>query len=161
MDREAWWATIWTITLAWQVDCLLLSHQGSPIIGNKKLLSKNSLLILHLLLPSVDYEFLTWLPSLLSRPSTGNRWHFLSITLDEGKKKNPYILNVKPFISTIQPFSLSCIAEWNGNPLQCSCLESPRDGAAWWAAVYGVKQSRTRLKWLSSSSSSMGIFIKV
>ena len=51
-------------------------------------------------------------------------------------------------------FSLSCIGEGNGNPLQCSCLENPRDRGAWWAAVYGVAQSRTRLKRLSSSSSS-------
>ena len=50
-------------------------------------------------------------------------------------------------------FSLSCIGEGNGNPLQCSCLENPRDGGAWWAAIYGVAQSWTRLKWLSSSSS--------
>ena len=50
-------------------------------------------------------------------------------------------------------FSLSCIGKGNGNPLQCSCLENPRDGRAWWAAVYGVAQSRTRLKRLSSSSS--------
>ena len=49
-------------------------------------------------------------------------------------------------------FSLSCIGEGNGNPLQCSCLENPRDGGAWWTAVYGVAQNRTRLKWLSSSS---------
>ena len=50
-------------------------------------------------------------------------------------------------------FSLSCIGEGNGNPFQCSCLENPRDGRAWWAAVYGVTQSRTQLKQLSSSSS--------
>ena len=50
-------------------------------------------------------------------------------------------------------FSLSCIGEGNGNPLQCSDLENPRDGGAWWAAVYGVSQSRTRMKRLSSSSS--------
>ena len=50
-------------------------------------------------------------------------------------------------------FSLSLIGEGNGNPLQCSCLENPGDGGAWWAAIYGVTQSRTRLKWLSSSSS--------
>ena len=50
-------------------------------------------------------------------------------------------------------FPLSCIREGNGNPLQCSCLENPRDGRAWWAAVYGVAQSWTRLKRLSSSSS--------
>ena len=48
-------------------------------------------------------------------------------------------------------FSLSCIGEGTGNPLQCSCLENPRDGGAWWAAVSGVAQSRTRLKRLSSS----------
>ena len=50
------------------------------------------------------------------------------------------------------PCSLSCIGEGNGNPLQCSCLENPRDGGAWWAAVCGVTQSRTWLKRLSSSS---------
>ena len=50
-------------------------------------------------------------------------------------------------------FLLSCIGEGNGNPLWCSCLENPRDSRAWWAAVYGVAESRTRLKQLSSSSS--------
>ena len=43
-------------------------------------------------------------------------------------------------------FSLSCIGEGNGNPLQCSWLENPRDGGAWWAAVYGVAQSQTQLR---------------
>ena len=51
-------------------------------------------------------------------------------------------------------FSLSCIGEGNGNPLQCSCLENPTDRGAWWAAVYGVAESRRGLKRLSSSSSS-------
>ena len=51
------------------------------------------------------------------------------------------------------------IGEGNGNPLQCSCLENPRDSGAWWAAVYGVTQSRTRLKWLSSSSIHIYILI--
>ena len=46
-------------------------------------------------------------------------------------------------------FSLSCIGEGNGNPFQCSCLENPRDGGAWWAAIYGIAQSHTRLKRLS------------
>ena len=50
-------------------------------------------------------------------------------------------------------FSLAYIGEGNGNPLQGSCLENSRDGGAWWAAVYGVAQSQTQLKWLSSSSS--------
>ena len=58
-------------------------------------------------------------------------------------------------------FSLSYIGEGNDNPLQCSCLENPRDARAWWAAVYGVAQSRTRLKWLSSSSSSSRQHLKM
>ena len=52
-------------------------------------------------------------------------------------------------------FSLSCIGEGNGNPLQGSCLENPRDGGGWWAAICGVAQSWTWLKRLSSSSSSL------
>ena len=55
-------------------------------------------------------------------------------------------------------FSLSWIGEGNGNPLQCSCLENPRDRGAWWAAVYRVAQGRTRLKSLSSSSSSSFLY---
>ena len=57
-------------------------------------------------------------------------------------------------------FSLSCIGEGNGNPLQCSCLENPRDGGAWWAGVYGVIQSWTWLKRLSSSSSMASCILK-
>ena len=58
-------------------------------------------------------------------------------------------------------FSVSCIGEGNGNTLQCSCLENPRDGGAWWAAIYGVAQSRTGLNRLSSSSSSSSIMTYV
>ena len=58
-------------------------------------------------------------------------------------------------------FSLSCIGEGNGNPLQCSCLENPRDGGAWWAAVYGIAQSQTRLKRLSSSSMHFGSIVQM
>ena len=50
-------------------------------------------------------------------------------------------------------FSISCTGEGNGDPLHCSCLENPRDGGAWWAAIYEVAKSWTRLKQLSSSSS--------
>ena len=56
----------------------------------------------------------------------------------------------------VTSLSLSCIGEGNGTPLQCSCLENPRYGGAWWAAFYGFTQSRTRLKWLHSSSSPEG-----
>ena len=54
-------------------------------------------------------------------------------------------------------FSLSCIGKGNGNPVQCSCLENPKDGGAWWASVYGVSQSQTQLKRLSSSNSNQSI----
>ena len=65
----------------------------------------------------------------------------------QGKMLDIY---VSGFVSTSSivhfHFSLSCAGEGNGNPLQCSCLENPRDGGTWWAAVYGVVQSQTRLK---------------
>ena len=52
-------------------------------------------------------------------------------------------------------FSLSCIGEGNGTPLQCSCLENPTDRGAWWAAVHGVAQSRTRLKRLRAAAAEL------
>ena len=58
-------------------------------------------------------------------------------------------------------FSLACIGEGNGNPLQCSCLENPRESGAWWAAVYGVAQKQTRLKQLSSSIGALVIISKI
>ena len=58
-------------------------------------------------------------------------------------------------------FSFSCIVERNGNRLQYSCLENPRDGGGWWAAVYGVAQSPTQLKWLSSSMYSVAVILHV
>ena len=73
-------------------------------------------------------------------------------TEEPGKLQSMRSLRVGHDWATSLP--LSCIGEGNGNPLQCSCLENPRDGGAWWAAVYGVTQSRTRLKRLSSSSRS-------
>ena len=69
------------------------------------------------------------------------------------------LLNLKWPNSFHFHFSLSCIGEGNGKPLQCSCLENPRDGGARWAAVYGVAQSRTWLKRLSSSSSSNSLLL--
>ena len=83
-------------------------------------------------------------PVLLSGKSHG--WRSLVGRSPRGRKK-PDTTEQLPF-----DFSLSCIGEGNGNPLQYSCLENPRDGGAWWAAVYGVAQSQTRLKQLSSSS---------
>ena len=63
------------------------------------------------------------------------------------------LFSIRESLLGFSTLSLSRIGEGNGNPLQCSCLENPRDGGAWWAAFYGVAQSWTWLKWLSSSSS--------
>ena len=74
------------------------------------------------------------------------RFFFLSV----GLAQRPGVIEILDwFFGNIYTLSLSCIGGGNGNPLQCSCLENPRDGGAWWAAVYGVTQSRTRLKRLS------------
>ena len=74
-------------------------------------------------------------------------------TEEPGRLQSMGSLRVRHDWVTSLSLSLSCIGEGNSNPLQCSCLENPRDGGAWWAAIYGVTQSRTRLKRLSSSSS--------
>jgi len=65
---------------------------------------------------------------------------------EPGRLQSMGLLRVGHDGVTSLSLSLSCIGEGNGNPLQCSCLENPRDSGAWWAAVSGVAQSRTRLK---------------
>jgi len=77
----------------------------------------------------------------------------ISWTEEPGRLQSMGSLRVGHDWATSLSLFTSCIGERNGHPLQCSCLENPRNGGAWWAAVYGVTQSRTRLKWLSSSSS--------
>ena len=87
-----------------------------------------------------------WHPTPALLPGKSHGWRSLVGCSPGGCKESD---------TTEQPhfhFSFSCIGEGNGNPLQSSCLENPRDGRAWWAAVYGVTQSQTRLKRLSSSS---------
>ena len=68
---------------------------------------------------------------------------------------NTYFFFFFQMFSLKQQTSIVLFGEGDRNPLQCSCLENPRDDGAWWAAVYGITQSQTRLKWLSSSSSSI------
>ena len=83
--------------------------------------------------------------SCLENPMDGGAWKAAVHGVAEGWTR------LSDFTFTFHfHFSLSCIGEGNGNPLQCSCLENPRDGGPWWATIYGVAQSRTRLKWLSS-----------
>ena len=79
-------------------------------------------------------------------------WTELNWMTSTGRLQSMGSLRVRHDWATSLSLSFSCIREGNGIPLQCSCLENPRDGGAWWAAVYGVAQSRTRLKWLSSSN---------
>ena len=82
--------------------------------------------------------------SCLENPTDGGAW-WAAVHLGHEESDTIELLHFH--------FSLSYIGEGKGNPLQCSCLENPRDGGAWWTAGYGVAQSRTRLKRLSSSSS--------
>ena len=86
-----------------------------------------------------------WQPTPVFLPGESHEWRSLVGYSPWGHKELDMTVRLH--------FSPSCIGEGNGNPLQCSCLENPRDGGAWWAAVYGVAQSWTRLKRLSSSSS--------
>ena len=101
-------------------------------------------------------------PSILQRSAFFERrqWQPHSSTLawkipwteEPGRLQSMGLRRVGHDWATLLSFLLSRTGEGNGNPLQCSCLENPRDRGAWWVAVYGVAQSRTRLKWLSSSS---------
>ena len=111
---------------------------------------------------------LKWLSSSSSSTLTRRRqWHPTSVLLPGESHGRMSLVGCSPWSlwgSDMTErlhfhFSLSCIGEGNGNPPQCSCLENLRDGGAWWAAVYGVAQGRTRLKWLSSRSSTLTIVI--
>ena len=97
--------------------------------------------------PTCQCKWRQWHPTPVPLPGKSNWWRSLVGCSLWGCKE----LDMTEWLPF--HFSLSCIGEGNGNPLQCSCLENLRDGGAWWAAVYGIPQSRTRLKWLSSSSS--------
>ena len=94
----------------------------------------------------------------LERENRRRQWHPTPVLLPGKSHRRRSLVGCKESNTTEWlhlHFSVSCIGEGNGNPLWCSCLENPRDRGAWWAAVYGVTQSRTRLKRLSSSSSSI------
>ena len=98
---------------------------------------------------NLGYQRRRWHPTLVLLPRKSHGWRSLVGCSPWGRKESDTTEQLH------YHFSLSCIGEGNGNPLQCSCLENPRDGEAWWAAFYGVAQSRTLLKRLSSSSSSL------
>ena len=110
---------------------------------------------------STIYEFFFFLVS-YTVSERRRQWHPTPVLLPGKSHGRRSLVGCSPWscweLDTTErlhfPFSLSCTGEGNGNPLQCSCLQNPGDGGAWWAAVSGVTQSRTRLKRLSSSSSS-------
>ena len=97
-------------------------------------------------LTTIDLWRRQWQPTPVLLPGKSNGWRILVGCSPWGREESDMTEQLHFH------FSLSCTGEGNGNPLQCSCLVNPRDGGAWWAAVSGVAQSRTRLKWLSSST---------
>ena len=92
-----------------------------------------------------DYRRRQWNPTPVLLPGKSYGWRSLVGYSPWGRKESDMTERLHFH------FSLSCIGEGNGNPLQCFCLENPRDGGAWWAAICVVAQSRTQLKQLSSS----------
>ena len=140
-----------------QVDSLLLSHQGSLHVSKtwwKQVLIENYM----------QFCPVIWIFTFANYYGLWGtrRWHPTPVLLpgkSHGQRSlvgcSPWGLEESDTTEWLHfHFSLSCVGEGNGNPLQCSCLENPRDGGAWWAAVYAVTQSWTRLKRLSSSMAS-------
>ena len=131
-----------SITLAWKIPWTKepgrLQSMGSLVVGHNWTMSLSLFTFMH--------WRGKWQPTPLFLPGESQGWGILVGCCLWGHAESDRTERCHFH------FSLSCIGEGNGNPLQCSCLENPRDGGAWWAAVYGVAQSRTRLKWLSSSS---------
>ena len=96
-----------------------------------------------------------WHPTLVLSPGKSHGWRSLLGCSPCGREESDTTERLHFH------FSLSCIGEGNGNPLQYSCLENPRDGGAWWAAIYGVAQSQIQRKRLSSSSSKVVLGWKI
>ena len=156
-----------TLLLGKSVLCVT-SHGREQAEGSQSRRSLGSTCVFSPYHPSVSP--ITWLQENLLQawqytspltPSQRRRWYPTPVLLPGKSHGRRSLLGCRPWGREESDmterlhfhFSLSCIGEGNGNPLQCSCLENPRDGGAWWAAVSGVAQSRTWLKWLSSSSS--------
>ena len=106
-----------------------------------------TLLLLSNYLPSFIHKRRQWQPTPLLLPAKSHGWRSLVGCSPWGREELDRTERLRFH------FSLSCLGKGNGNPLQCSCLENLRDSGARWAAICGVAQSQTRLKWLSSSSS--------
>ena len=127
MDRGAWWAIVHGVAKSkkqlsdW--TCMQYSLWALPAVHRRR----------------------RWHPTLVLLPGKSHGWRSLVGCSPWGCWESDTTERLHFH------FSLWCIGEGNGNPPQCSCLENPRDGGAWWAAAYGVAQSQMWLKWLSSS----------
>ena len=157
MDREAWCAAVhgvaknWT----WLSEWTELNFSSNHIKNLMSIveLSSSSLSLGEKWCDLVGRGRGQWQPTPVLLPGKSHGWRSLVGCSPWGRWE------VDTTAQLHFPFSLSCTGEGNGNPLQCSCLENPRDGRAWWAAIYGVAQSRTWLKWLSSSSIYMSVLL--
>ena len=113
-------------------------HLGTPVVNNAVSVQ--------------DFRRRQWHPTPVLLPGKSHRWRSLvGCSLwsrwESGTTEQLHF-----------HFSLPCTGEGNGNPLQCSCLENPRDGGTWWAAIYGVARSRTRLKRLTEAAAAVQDF---
>ena len=164
MGREAWWAVPmrsqrvrhdW-VSITFTIYIYIYIFRFFSIIICCKALSIVLLLFTYFMGPyclPISYIVVYFWEKAMAPHSSTLAWK-IPWTEEPGRLRSIESRRVRHDWATSLSFSLSCIGEGHGNSLQCSCLENPRDGGAWWAAVYGVTQSWTRLKRLSSSSSS-------
>ena len=140
-DLFQFWGHWWVFQICWHVECNTLTASTFRIWNSSAGNPSPPLALFVVMLPKAHLTS-------HSRMS-GSRWVTTPLWLSGS-------LRVGHYWAIHFHFSLSCFGEGNGNPLQCSCLENPRDGGAWWAAIYAVAQSWTWLTWLSSSSNVRG-----
>ena len=126
------WAVIFCLTFLWTSIVLKLFQHGL------------SRLYIYMYVYIYIYQRRQWHPTPVLLPGQSHGWMSLVGCSPWGRWESDMTERLHFY------FSLSCTGEGNDNPPQCSCLENPRNGGAWWAAISGVAQSRTRLKWLSS-----------
>ena len=145
----------WVFQICWHIECSTFTASFFRIWNSSTgIPSTVYLCVAYYHLNSstlLQISFLLWLSSI---PCQRRQWQPTPVLVpgkSHGQRSlvgcsswGPWELDMTQWIHF--DFSLSCIGEGNGNPLHCSCLENPRDGGAWWAAVYGVAQSRTWLK---------------
>ena len=135
-----------TLASSWQYKCQMLYLYSSK--SDFDLVVNFATLILLFAMEYLVAGRRQWQPTPVLLPGKSHGWRSLVGCSPGGREESDTTERLHFH------FSLSCIGEGNGNPLQCSCLKNPRDGGAWWAAINGVAQSQTQLKRCSSSSSS-------